>query len=45
MIAALEQHARTAAAVGEPGEKPDAEPVDDGDDCELCEDLEEPQAA
>jgi hypothetical protein len=47
-IAALEQHARAAAAAADDaGEEPDIEqPVDDVDDGELGdEDLEEPQAA
>jgi uncharacterized protein with von Willebrand factor type A (vWA) domain len=44
-IAALEQHARAAAATADVGEEPDVEPVDDVDG-ELCdEDLEEQQAA
>ena len=46
-IAALEQHARAAAAplADDVGEEPDIEPVDDVDDELGDEDLEEPQAA
>ena len=43
-IAALEQHARAAAATDDVGEEPDLEPVDDVDG-ELDEDLEEQQTA
>ena len=46
-IAALEQHARAAAApvADDVGEEPDVEPVDDVDGELEEEDLEEPQAA
>ena len=44
-IAALEQHARAAAATDDVGEEPDIEPVDDVDGELEDEDLEEQQAA
>ena len=44
-IAALEQHARAAAATDDVGEEPDVEPVDDVDGELEDEDLEEQQAA
>jgi ParB/RepB/Spo0J family partition protein len=44
-IAALEQHARAAAATDDAGEEPDVEPVDDVDGELEDEDLEEQQAA